>query len=1827
MSAGLREISADDIQVALERVLVPSLAARLAARRPGHCARVIDAEAPLAVRLCERLRTAVGNDAQVFVLGEPPVVPAEVAITSTKLVELRNPDQDGALRPPLLVFLPPGTHASAEDSFGIATFEDIPLGDVYADLADRLLAEFPGDLRREVTEILDTVKGEDWPYADSYARARFLLTVQLNDNDPEIVGAAFFELGMVPDLELFADRAQIRTRTGLNIKQMEILTQPDLPERQRVLELGLTDPELRGRLANFAAETGLDDPREWTRRIVTDRDNWPLSFHRWPLRSITGAGAVRVTAGVLDLPHAGDRPDDAHHPVLRNLAGQPYLVAGQRGPNQLPVSFEVSPDPRRVPGLTRFSAQIVSEDSGPTGVTATVRVSTTGKTKYRASFKKLRGAGLEPGWHYVRVLPQDAEGVSLPVESQDRGRQDTGHPDNETERFLVVAAASDDADIDVISGSERTAKHVGLTQALRAFQFRAQQDGRDWQAVECRSAGWNDSQAIVPHVLRASFGSHGVAEIQLSPVLAEIQRHILDETERLSWYELRVDDEESPRSVRKNIDLSGIGAGPTEAFLAARTEALRAVRGNDGLLAEGRDLSILRPAAQRYAETYRELLAWQLLQAERADDTQRPRAITDLSRLLAVDTVEVSLSEPDGTRQSVVLTAPVHPLRLLWLVTWAELGRYWLENTTADGGTASAAADALASLAPLGFPFTVPVSGGRLTIAAADLTPYWGACLPTDTPDGQDLIARLTRALRLPDRAAGRHLVPPRVLADRIDRYLRQHPYISTLVISAVNPGLGDQLADTLVELQRRRHLQHLRYDIRVFAPGTDPAAMSHAGQALASLLRGEWSTAVSAEAFHTRQESGLIPKLAVAVLPLADFRSSTDERPSHLTFLFDAFSGERFAAAPASPAIGTLPVHGLVQDVDVCYSEDGEEVLWRKRPRHGRAVPFPGAEEACDLLAALPQVISSAAAAVATGQAGAGLIPQVTLGLSPADGALLHQAHRASDWVITIDRTLGMEYFDSPGSVRRPDYVIDFEASVSGDLGHHLVISSRSIDELRALLEPAVGKHGLVIDPRHAGTFFEQLRLLSGRLTFKLASASATQRTEVLGLALARLYLHYQGVLADQIVLPLDDHLELYREARTTAAAGIGEAVTLRRTDLALWSLDARRRTITCRLVEVKCHSSVSGAAGFEQLQGEIAEQLASSEKVLREQFDPAAAVPDRPDRAVRNAELASLLRFYLGRARRHNTMRKEVGDEAEWLLSNLDSGGYQLTFTRTGLIFDLSGQGTMSSQENGIEYHRIGRDLIEELLAALPTDPVLTAAEASSTVSTLDVSLPKLPDAAFRAPERTHETPEEPWFAQDDAFDAEPQSPDAGGASVALANAPDSVGGDDEPAVPSPPHPQVRDSPTPTVGQTRSKPQLDPEVMAPPSTPDGPDGVGEHAPDAFLGTTHPSPQYGVLGQDNLGRTVALDLNETHTISLFGVQGGGKSYTLGSVIEAAALPAPPVNELPSPLATIVFHYSETLDYAPEFTSMIAPNSDPAQLSDLATKYGGVPSALTDVVVLVPADQLSQRQAEHPEVTVLPLKFGSRELTSAHWRFLMGAVGNQSTYIRQLQQIMRAHRHDLRLEVIREGVEESNLPDHLKQLAQQRLDLAADYIDDSASIKEVVRPGRMIIVDLRDEYIEKDQALGLFVVLMQLFADAQRERFNKLVVFDEAHKYIDSPDLVDGLVSSVREMRHKGMNVLVASQDPPSVPIKLIELSDLVILHKFNSPAWLRHMQKAMVSLADLTPSKMASLGPGEAYVWSSRSTDAEFTRGAVRMRLRPRITQHGGGTKTALEP
>jgi DNA phosphorothioation-dependent restriction protein DptH len=221
----------------------------------------------------------------------------------------------------------------------------------------------------------------------------------------------------------------------------------------------------------------------------------------------------------------------------------------------------------------------------------------------------------------------------------------------------------------------------------------------------------------------------------------------------------------------------------------------------------------------------------------------------------------------------------------------------------------------------------------------------------------------------------------------------------------------------------------------------------------------------------------------------------------------------------------------------------------------------------------------------------------------------------------------------------------------------------------------------------------------------------------------------------------------------------------------------------------------------------------------------------------------------------------------------------------------------------------------------------------------------------------------------------------------------------------------------------------------------------------------------------------------------------------------------PGVNVLPRPPASVIFHYSATLDYKPEFTSTVRANSDDGQRHVRRDRYGAAPQGLADVVILTPTAKVAERTAEYPDIEVLAIAFKASELKAAHWKFLMGAVGSQRLYIRPIGLFREKLGGELTLVGLRKAVQDSRLSDHSKELALVSLRFAEEDIDNKQGLTDVLRPGRLAMIDLRNEFIETDE---LFVVPLQMLPETSYEGrpFNRLVVFDEAHQYIDSTDLV-----------------------------------------------------------------------------------------------------------------
>ncbi len=116
-----------------------------------------------------------------------------------------------------------------------------------------------------------------------------------------------------------------------------------------------------------------------------------------------------------------------------------------------------------------------------------------------------------------------------------------------------------------------------------------------------------------------------------------------------------------------------------------------------------------------------------------------------------------------------------------------------------------------------------------------------------------------------------------------------------------------------------------------------------------------------------------------------------------------------------------------------------------------------------------------------------------------------LRHLHGLCDWVITLDRNAGVEYFDSPRD--NPEiyeaYVIDFVPERE-DLGClQLITSTSNLEEVYSLLGDALDQMGLDRSERNAKFLAEHLKALSGRLAIRLTGRKETVTSELVALAL----------------------------------------------------------------------------------------------------------------------------------------------------------------------------------------------------------------------------------------------------------------------------------------------------------------------------------------------------------------------------------------------------------------------------------------------------------------------------------------------------------------------------------------------------------------------------------------------------------------------------------------------------------------------------------------------------------------------------------------------------
>ena len=1007
-----------------------------------------------------------------------------------------------------------------------------------------------------------------------------------------------------------------------------------------------------------------------------------------------------------------------------------------------------------------------------------------------------------------------------------------------------------------------------------------------------------------------------------------------------------------------------------------------------------------------------------------------------------------------------------------------------------------------------------------------------------------------------------------------VERYINAHPYADKLVINIFNPGNAIAFANALIALESlaKGRPGGLAYEIRLFSAD---AALFKPGAALGELVNPEYNVSDLAERFSQASSNRLFPKLRYSINALDDFINAHEDYLAHISFLVNPF--------PARLSFTKPDAHGrsFFLNGTICRSmlrpEDGEAIAGWSRYVSCEPMRSPlskGANVGVDIMGRLQSLAASQMSSLV-----AESVPATCLSLSEHDKMLLSFVHSVSDWVVTFDKNMGPEFYDSPvaeGRAAAP-YLLDYVPGRASLVTPSFLTVGRTSES-----DTIVGSQfaSVCIDPQggQMAEFIEDVRAVSSSVIFRQCMTPAG-RDEALRIALAKRFLQKNGLLDEAFIVPIYLHRDIF-EGCDDEKSGVADAL--------LVNIDTETQTLIFRVLCVAC-----GVEDNEALRNGLKARSEATGAAITRHFGMAAGGKDLLDREVRTLELRDMLAFYLARSCRFGLIDRDVAEAYKTVIQTLDDG-YALQIKHMALVFNVAQAEHLSTvAADGMTLFLLGK------------------AETESVLQSVDVMPMPSVESCFE-PRRKEAIVSHLYALAKEAKQAK-EAKEAEQAAAAKAEAR------------SKPQPEVHMAPSRPRKSTAPKPcpPAGSRQEAPAGRQEKAEG-GELVPDIFIGNDKPSPQFAILGKTKADkRAVALDLNKCNTISLFGVQAAGVGDTVGTVVEAALKEFPSVNELPAPLASVIFHYSGSMDYAPEFTSIVFPNDDAGQLARLKAEYGAEPGCIADVILLTPASQVSERREEYPGFDVRPISFAARELNVEDWMFLLGAKGSDATYVKQLKLIMKSCRHDMTLANIRSGVEaDGSMPAAQKSLATQRLLFAEDYIDDSVSLGGLVRPGRLIIVDLRDEFIEGDDAMGLFAVMLNIFASVKKvdgKEFNKLMVFDEAHKYMNSPELASPVASVISEVRHKGVSVMIASQDPMSLPSAIIGLSSVALLHRFTSPAWVEHVQKAIIALQGLRPSDMAELGSGEAFLWANSSTDESIMRQPIKISVRPSVTKHGG--------
>ncbi len=396
-----------------------------------------------------------------------------------------------------------------------------------------------------------------------------------------------------------------------------------------------------------------------------------------------------------------------------------------------------------------------------------------------------------------------------------------------------------------------------------------------------------------------------------------------------------------------------------------------------------------------------------------------------------------------------------------------------------------------------------------------------------------------------------------------------------------------------------------------------------------------------------------------------------------------------------------------------------------------------------------------------------------------------------------------------------------------------------------------------------------------------------------------------------------------------------------------------------------------------------------------------------------------------------------------------------------------------------------------------------------------------------------------------------------------------------------------------------------------------------------------------------SLSNQIYMDVNRSHVIFICGKRGSGKSYTMGVIAEGMAdLPAEVSNNI-----SIIM-----LDTMGIYWTMKYPN----QKDDELLRQWGLKGKGLDVKIYTPFGYYDDYKKKGIP-TDAPFSIKPSELDIDDWilSFEIDKTSEIGVLMERSLWDVREKKADYSIDDIIATVKANPQADPKTKSAIENLFLNAKnwgiFDESGTEIAAISKGGQVTVLDVSCYATMpggwKIKALAVGLISKKLFVDRmiarKNEEFDEVhgsvhyfgeerkkkidfplvwLVIDEAHEFLPVTGKVassDALITILREGRQPGISLILATQQPGKIHTDVLTQADTVIAHRITArldvdalgTLMQSYMREGLTKQLDNLPSVK-----GAAIVFD------DTNERMYPMRLRPRLTWHGGSSPTAIK-